>query len=511
MAGALFNSSVLAESLVNQSIQSLLKTRQEERERYLRIMWDYYHGRHAQYFRRLDAEDDKKFNERQNRAFIDNLCRAVVDKSVSYLYGQGEKIVRRFKKQNVSELMTRVYKYNDMPNFMINTATMGGVEGNCLVKHILVDSRTDQPFLPETTPAEIKEFGIIKYLRFSGMIYTPVYQLQDYTKLTGVILHYWEDKYTGVDEIEQLLNRKSESKEVLEYTTDTEWYRWTRTAKERDWKEETIFPETEYKNKNPYGKLSTVYTECENLPSPDCHEGVGDLDDIVGLNLHLDERRTDEIYTIIHHIYPILVITGAEIADFIRSAKSILQLPAGAEADYLTWDNKIDAALKVSEELKRSIYRSASLSGISFGESVDMGNLRSGAALRVLFAPAIERTVRKQKSYGRAEKQMAEATLRMWEFHTGETFVNYELEIEYPQDFVPSDELNEAQIESIDLDNGVRSRMDVIAKKHPNLTNDEVKQKFAQCMDELEMVAQMKPQKQPGITKTPEQKMAEQE
>jgi len=508
--GALFNNRFMSES--EGDLVSSLHNRDEQRLTHLRINWDFYEGRHPAYFRRMEAEDNQRFQQRQSKAFVDNFCRAVVDKSVSYLYGQGHKIIRRFSDPKVSKFMKANYDFNDIPNFMINASTMGGVEGNALVKNVFVDSRTVEGFKPEATPAEIKEYGRVRHVLISGLRYVPIYPVYDYTRLTGIVLQYEEDNYSGSQELEVLLGKKFERKEVLEYISDTEWLRWERIpAKSNDWKQVSTNPGTEYENKNPYGSLAVVFTEFENLPLPNCHEGLSDIDDVVNLNLQLDERQTDLSYTIIHHIWPMLVLTGAQLGEFKRTPKSVLEIPAGASADYLTWDNKIEAALKFIGELKQSISRLSSIPAISWGELGDIGNLRSGAALRVAFAPAIEKTQRKQKTYGRGEKQLAMGTLKMYEFHTGTKFTDYEMELKYPDDFVPTDELNDAQIMTMLINSGVLLRKDVIAKLYPDLDEAGITEKQTKITAELEKFKEVTAKISELPVATSEKKSIEQE
>src|SRR3989337_2007686 len=126
--GGLFNNKLLGDFAPSLLIS--LHKQGDERFAYLMRNWDFYEGRQAGYFRRMEAEDNTRFRERQNKAFVDNFCRAVVDKSVSYLYGQGQKIVRRFTDPKVSEFMAKNYEFNDVNSFMINLSTMAGVEGN---------------------------------------------------------------------------------------------------------------------------------------------------------------------------------------------------------------------------------------------------------------------------------------------------------------------------------------------------------------------------------------------
>lgn len=505
--------SINAQILSRDNILLSLQANKDQRDLYLKTHWDFYEGRHQAYFRQFEAEDDRKFRKRLNNALIDNFCRAVVDKSVSYLYGQGEKIVRRFKDPKASELMRTVYEFNDMPNFMTNVATMGGVEGNALIKRTFVDSRTDEPFEGGVTTEDKIKYGVIKYLLISGLIYTPVYRLQDYNKLTGIILNYIEDNFSGVTQIDQLLEKKFTRTEVLEFTSNEQWLRWERDPDEpnSNWKQVQVNPGTAFENKNPYGSLDVVYTEFENLPLPNVHEGQSDLDDLLNLNLMLDERGTDEAYTIIHHVWPILVVIGAQIKDFVRTARSVLQLPIGASAQYLTWDNKIEALQKHRENIIKAISRLAGIPPISWGELGDLGSLRSGAALRVAFAPAIEKTQRKQKTYGRGEKHLARGTMKMWEFHTEQKFSDYSMEMHYPLDFIPTDDLNTAQIAQLELQMGIRARKDEVARRYPDLTADEIDKKVKEIEEETERFSQ-KSSKLPEILRpSSTQKSAEQE
>ena len=84
------------------------------------------------------------------------------------------------------------------------------------------------------------------------------------------------------------------------------------------------------------------------------------------------------------------------------------------------------------------------------------------------------------------------------------------MELKYPDDFVPTDELNDAQIMTMLINSGVLLRKDVIAKLYSNLTEPEIEQKQNEIMGELKNFKDVTA-KIPLVAKTPEMKSMEQE
>jgi hypothetical protein len=235
-------------------------------------------------------------------------------------------------------------------------------------------------------------------------------------------------------------------------------------------------------------------------------EGTSDLDQMITLQTALNEGINDDKNAIEYHSFPLLLLTGGGKlpSNFIRKVNSGLELDTGQDAKYLTWNNVLGASKAFKDDIRKQMTVVSGVSEISRGSSDAIGQVRSGAGLKILFQADINAIALKIPYFREAEIKLALSTLDMWTAETGESFGDdLYVEVDFPEDFVGLDELLKAQIRQIDIADGVSTIRDAIRSNLPNASSeDEIDQKVKEVIAEKQkLTAAVKPpQAQKTIT-----------
>jgi hypothetical protein len=297
-----------------------------------------------------------------------------------------------------------------------------------------------------------------------------------YPNILGAIVRYYEkDNFTGVTPLERLLQKTYTQEEILEVYDGKQF---------RRVKVENGAPVegTEVSIPNPYGNIDLPFTLFSNYGDPSYLEGSSDLAQMTSLQNVLNEINNADKLTIDYHSFPLLILSGgAKLpSNFIRKVNSVLEMDVNQSAEYLTWENVLDASDKFKESIRKQMTVTSGVSQISRGNASDIGQVRSGAGLKTLFQADINAVGLKIPFFKKAEEELALSTLRIWEVETGQKFGDIHCEIEFPADFVGLDELLKAQTEQIDLSNRVRTIEEIVLSKHPEITSEEELKKHVQ-------------------------------
>lgn len=490
--------------------------------------WDFYYGdAQKSYMSRFEGESEDEYINRVNSATVENHCAKTCDVIVSYLYGQPNSRNRvnvrvLDKNGEIIEgaqrfLIENVWKHNNIDSFRVDVALMASVTGCGVVHKEFVDKRTMIPFKASASKEERRKFGTIRYDIFDTVDTMPLPYISPegviYPRILGAIVRYYNmDNFSGISVLDRLLQKKYGEDEILELYDSAKFQRGKIVSG-------SVNVETIASTANNYGNINTPFTVFRNYGDPMYIEGCSDLDQMITLQNTLNELNQADKATIEYHSYPILALTGGAKMppNFIRKVNSVVELDLNQDMKYIVWDNVLEASSKKQESIRTQMTVVSGVSQISRGNASNIGQVRSGAGLKTLFQADINAIALKIPHFKEAERRLVYSTLEMWEKETGESFVKedeeYFCDVQFPADFVGLDELLKAQVEQIDLANGVRTAGEIALEKHPDILSEK---KLSEFMSDVvgekkamaEAVAPPKPDVQPA--KSTSQKSNEQ-
>lgn len=179
---------------------------------------------------------------------------------------------------------------------------------------------------------------------------------------------------------------------------------------------------------NPYGFIPFV--QIKNFPIAGRTRGVGDLDDIIPLNVELNTKRSDVSEVIDYHSAPITLVYGAKIGNLEKGANKVWGgLPKDAKVENLGLQGDLTASVGYTADLKTSMCEIAGIPETVLGGASAISNT-SGVALQYMNLPLIERT--------RIKRECSQAGLEVVNMHILYIAMYHTL-IEKPEDISMKD------------------------------------------------------------------------
>lgn len=200
---------------------------------------------------------------------------------------------------------------------------------------------------------------------------------------------------------------------------------------------------------NPYGFIPFV--QIKNFPIAGRTRGVGDLDDIIPLNVELNTKKSDVSEIIDYHSAPITLVYGAKIGNLEKGANKVWGgLPKDAKVENLELNGNLSASASYIADVKTSMCEIAGIPETVLGGASAISNT-SGVALQYMNLPLIERT-RIKRSCTSSGLQRVNKMILFLGLHHGliekpddismRDFLHNEVEL---PDTLPKDELIELQ------------------------------------------------------------------
>lgn len=200
---------------------------------------------------------------------------------------------------------------------------------------------------------------------------------------------------------------------------------------------------------NPYGFIPFV--QIKNFPIAGRTRGVGDLDDIIPLNVELNTKQSDVSEVIDYHSAPITLVYGAKIGNLEKGANKVWGgLPKDAKVENLSLQGDLIASNNYVQTVKTAMCEIAGIPETVLGGAKAISNT-SGVALQYMNLPLIERTRVKRQCSQKGIQQinkmilfigLAEGLIEKPNDISMKDFVFNEVEI---PDTLPKDELIELQ------------------------------------------------------------------
>lgn len=360
--------------------------------------WNFYEGYHWEGIDDLDTPQ-----------VTFNYCRAFVNKFVAFEFGKGFSIKTNQELDDVP-----VTKGDTEVVVDIDSNANGFIETDEVMnpdEDVVVHEKTQQDFLTQTWSDNdgdelLTEIGQTKSITGEAWVKIQFEDpetlndpFEEYPKgrirLSVVPTQYMFPEFNDhdKDKMESLLvmypvHKQQKTGLLFKRNTET-----TILYKEYWTPDEIVIYEGQYeidRMENPYGFIPFV--QIKNFPIAGRTRGVGDLDDIIPLNVELNTKKSDVSEVIDYHSAPITLVYGAKIGNLEKGANKVWGgLPKDAKVENLSLQGDLIASTSYIQDVKTSMCEIAGIPETVLGGAKAVSNT-SGVALQYMNLPLIERT-----------------------------------------------------------------------------------------------------------------------
>jgi len=337
-------------------------------------MWKFYDGDHWDRDRAVE------------RLITFNYSKAIVDKSVSFLFGKGFRIKPHKDYTEIKEMVEEVWQYNNKDITGIEIGQMGAVTGDSFIRVSWENGKKNSQGIPHDL--EYPDGKVRIDVLSSSMVF-PEYATHNKNEMVSCKIIYvilQKDEKSG--KIQPKLYKEEITRDKIKYYVDD------KLQKEID---------------NVVGKINVVHIR--NLPKAGKSYGQSDLKAVTDLQKELNEKVTDVSDIINYHAAPITIIKGAKSKNLEKGARKVWGgLPADADVYNLKLESDLGASNKYIGKIKTAISELSNTPEDSLGGESNISNT-TGVALRVKYAPLLEKTWIKRRTYGRGIKEVCKLIL----------------------------------------------------------------------------------------------------
>jgi hypothetical protein len=384
-----------------------------DRKHAMRQAWKAYRG---------DFERPLKIGDKQpDDNVISNRCAPIVDKGVSFLFGQVLKI-----ECDEQDFMDGLWgDDDDRMTLLSQMAINGGVCGQVFVKLIPAQGRMKYPRIVVMDPLLVRIVTAPDDCSLTLAYVIEYPGVADWQK-RQIIARVDPDGLAGV---------------AGEYDLDDTW---TITNYARKGQAGTWFQVGDVEQW-PYPFAPVLC--CQNLPNPNESWGVPDLPhDLINQNKVLNFIQSNTSRIIKFHGHPKTYATGLSASQINIGIDDLLCLPSpDSKLQNLEMHGNLKDQLDFAAVIRSDMDEQSRVPAVALGRLEDLpkGNI-SGVALQLLFQPLVEKTVQKQRLYGRLIREIARAALVLAGKIGIEDYDDYQIDLHW-QNLLPIDDLAAAQ------------------------------------------------------------------
>ena len=353
-----FNTNILG-------IQGELDSKQSDRLKRIKRAWNFYEGYHWE-----------EMPEQETPELTINYCRAFVNKFVSFELGKAFSISTHNSMEGIKvtpdgrtlfEYLEDVWEDNQQYRLATEIGQMKSVTGEAWLQvRYMRPEEMDDPY------GEYPN-GRLRIMLMPTSVVFPEFDPHDREVLTRVTIMYPYDKIvrTGI------LGRKQKKQVIYKQI-------WTKDeCVIIDDGNEEIFP-------NKYGVIPFVLIK--NLTISGRTEGLGDLDDLIPLNVELNLKESDVSEIIDYHAAPITIVYGAKVGNLEKGANKMWGgLAKDARVENLELNGDLSASQSHISNLKLQMCEIGGVPESVLGGASSVSNT-SGVALQYVNLPLIEKT-----------------------------------------------------------------------------------------------------------------------
>lgn len=317
-----------------------------------------------------------------------NYSKAIVDKSVSFLFGKGFRIQpHKEVAQELKPLLDEVWEYNKKDILGVEIGQMGAITGDCFIKVSWEDPEVDDNgmlYEEEYPDGKVR----INVLPTSSVF--PVYSSHDKDKMVSCTIQY------------AILEMGIEGKPVA---------RMYKEVVTRDTISYYIDNELVEEIPNILREINIV--QIKNIPLAGESRGQSDLKSIIPLQKELNAKVTDVSDIINYHSAPITIIQGAKSKNLEKGAKKVWGgLPKDAKVYNLELNSDLNASNNFISTIKTAIHELSNTPEDSLGGKSAVSNT-TGVALQIKYAPLLEKTWLKRQTYGGGIKDVCRLVIKL--------------------------------------------------------------------------------------------------
>jgi hypothetical protein len=402
-----------------------------ERQRQMRLAWKAYKG---DFHRPLKVGRDGL-----DPNVIVNRCAPIVDKGVSFLFGQ---VVKIEATDEASKSSSDIQDFidglwgddDDKMTLLVKLAMNGGVCGQHFLKIIPAQGQMKYPRMVIQDPQLIR------------MVTPP----DDCDLVLAFIIEYPGPNDTQCKQIIARVDPDGLAEIAGAYDFDDTW---------------TI---TNYVRKNqPYGGMSDQWQQVgdpqewlypfpplftnQNLPNPNESWGLPDLPfNLIDQNNALNFNQSNTNLIIKHHAHPKTWARGIGTTQIEIGVDDLTVLQSDtAELQNLEMNSDLSSSRNFSSDIRSDMDEQSRVPAVALGRLTDLprGNI-SGVALQLLFQPLIEKTVLKQRLYGRVIREITRAALVLAGLISVDQYEDFKIGVKW-QSSLPNDDLQAAQTATV--------------------------------------------------------------
>ncbi len=384
-----------------------------KRRQAMQEAWKAYRG---------ELQDPLKVDKNQPNDNVKiNRCSPIADKGVSFLFGQ----VLKIECDDQDELDTFWGDDDDKMTTLAKIAMNGAVCGQPFIKLIPSPEPKQPPRMVTLNPELLR-----------------IITLPDDCELhIAYIIEYPVSSDLQKRQIIARVDPRNDLYALGEKDLEDTWTitNYTRKGDQGNWQQDGASEEWLY----PFPPVFT----CQNLPNPNEPWGMPDLTpDLISMNKVLNFMLSNISRIIKFHGHPKTWAKGIRVAQIQVAVDETLVLESpDAQLNVITPMDNFSGLLSVVADLRSDMDEQSRVPAVALGRMTDMpkGNI-SGVALQLLFQPLLEKTVLKQRLYGKLIREVSRAALVLMGAISVEEYADYQIDLHW-QPLLPSDDLQAAQ------------------------------------------------------------------
>src|SRR5579872_1561484 len=395
-----------------------------ERKQRMDAAWHAYRG---EFQNPLKVKDGQP-----NDNVLSNRCAPIVDKGVSFLFGQVLKVEATSETATpdtaIQECIDGIWGDDDdrMTQF-VKMANNGGVCGQAFIKVIPMQGQMKYPRVVILDPQIVRIVTAPDdcNLTLAFVIEYPI--AEDWQK-RQIISRNDPDGQAGI---------------VGGFAYDDTWTisNYLRHGASGNWFPDSAHPPEDW----PY-PFPNIFT-CQNLPNPNEAWGTPDLTpDLIGQNKVLNFIQSNTSRIIKFHGHPKTWAKGVGKAQMSIGVDEIIVLQSEtASLQNLEMHSDLKSSMEFAQVIRDDMDEQSRVPAVALGrlESLPKGNI-SGVALQMLFQPLIEKTVLKRRLYGRLIRDVTRACLVLMKKIGNDEYEDYPVDLHW-ENLLPIDDLQAAQ------------------------------------------------------------------
>ena len=455
----------LAEQVINGSFGAALKEEREQEIADIGKAWDFYYGEQIKYIKQYRGEKEEDFIDKDKPTF--NYTRAIIDEYVRGVFGKPVSITFDDEKQTATwDKIIEPISFFDVVPWYKSVQRIAEISDTCLVM-----------------VRHNKKSGLTYFEEIRGEYVSFLPDPDNPRDIGTVIIDYVYD--TGDPNPQKKFMRRIE-------IWDKE--KWVIYLHSDSMKQTQILDQ----GTNPYSFIPGV--RFQPLQDDNTFYGISSVKDIVTVNEVYNNLWTSLVRIATFQSFSILVVTTDGTMDVVVAPTRFIKFEKAREgtkssdAKYITPSAKIAEVEKVLHTLKAELQNFSHVPEEVLSSAGSQGAPQSGYALRIKRIPIENAWQERRESYGPSLKKMVKMAIVIDQLNgreiTPQEAPSY-MEAVQPSIIFTDTQPGLAPQEQIikdqhELQYGVISPIDLVLRKHPEMSREDAKQHIINNRKEAE-------------------------